>query len=485
MRRFSGILLMLVLGFSPAMANENPHPWWQGVLWYVPNRVMDLMDVFRLRAKVGPGLEVGARFTNAFAFYGGESKTFYVGLPGPRQQKVVPPMLGYEQKRGIVLAGLDATDDMPNPPHYEFSEIGVSGHLLFVGVDAGVSLTEFRDFLAGIVGVDLQGDDFPRSEKPPPLAGGGVLSPLADDPYFPIQPKPEEFSSIHERLDYLQANVPICLQRNLSSLDRSLTDPENIHHEQPPITGLRLELYFESISGPEGSISIDPKIKINIELPNLENQMSLFIQSSYDDDLPGTDIPQRSDKGWSVGADRQLDKLNISTEVGVHTKWPPELFARTSWRPQWNWDEWNFRFEYRLFWENEDGFGMYSSFQGYHWLGQQDKWLFRNLTAGKYSESTLGFEWQQTLNFGNVLRLKDEMRRRKNVGVNDILDGYSFNVSGFGKDEVMTKYKSNFIYRTCIYKDFVVLQFEPGLEWQNKHDWTTQYRMDMGLILLF
>ncbi|MGA0369943.1 MAG: hypothetical protein ACO3N7_10905 [Kiritimatiellia bacterium] len=485
MRRIPAFSLAVFLMVAPAFAEDNPSPWWEGVLWYVPNRVMDLMDVFRLRVKVGPGLDLGVRVTDAFSFYGGTSKTIYAGFPGPRHQPVFPPVFGYEQKQGMVLIGLDASDDMPNPPQYEFSEIGVTAHFFMVGVDAGVSFAEMQDFVAGIFGIDLRGDDFPRSVKPPPLSGGGVLRPLPFDSRFPVDPKPEHFGGFYERLDYLEANVPLLLQGYLCELDRSLTDPDLIYHNQPPVNNLRLSLFFEGISGPDGSVNMDPDIKLKIDLPNFENQLSLFVQSSYDDDLPGTDIPQRDDKGWSVGARRQLDKLNISADIGVHTKWPPELFLRTSWRPHWEWGDWKMGFEQRIFWENEDGFGLYSALHGFHWVGKRDRWLFRSQLAGKFSEDTQGYEWQQTFNYGKVIRLKDETRRRKNVGIHDILDGYAFNGYIFGQDEQMAKYRSTFAMRQSIYRDFIVLQIEPGLEWRNENDWTTQYRVDAGISLLF
>ena len=34
-------------------------------LWYIPNRISDLLDIVRARLRLGPGLEVGARFTDA------------------------------------------------------------------------------------------------------------------------------------------------------------------------------------------------------------------------------------------------------------------------------------------------------------------------------------------------------------------------------------------------------------------------------------
>lgn len=53
-------------------------------LWYIPNRILDILDIFRFRLSVGPGLGAGVRVTDYAAFYGGTQKSAYTGLPGPR-----------------------------------------------------------------------------------------------------------------------------------------------------------------------------------------------------------------------------------------------------------------------------------------------------------------------------------------------------------------------------------------------------------------
>ena len=45
--------------------------WGHRLLYYLPNRILDLTDILRLRARVGPGLAVSARATENVSFYGG------------------------------------------------------------------------------------------------------------------------------------------------------------------------------------------------------------------------------------------------------------------------------------------------------------------------------------------------------------------------------------------------------------------------------
>jgi len=486
------VLSLYCLLMSSAFANlevvASPpitQGWMSKTLWYVPNRVMDLLDVFRVRVKVGPGLAAGARFTDAFSFYGGSLDTVYVGLPGPRENPVIPPLLGREQAKGIVLVGVDATDIMTYPPGYDYSEIGLSAHILLVGADVGFSLAEFSDFFLGWFGRDWKQDDFPRSGNIESPSRGSVLNHIPVDPYFPMQLKPIVFPSFSSRLDYLQRNVPLRLQGHMQSLDLNLSDPSEKFHLQPPVTDFRLSIFYEMISGPNGSMTVDPNLKLKVDLPNLEKKFSLFLQSSYDDDLPGISQSQRDDKGWSVGARRQLKQWNFSTEIGIHTKWEPELFLRLTWSPYWNWNEWFFGFKQRGFWENEDGFGSLTELNGYHWAGNRQKWIFRTQTAGKFSESTVGFEWQQTFVLGHLTSLRDEKKRLENISIGDCLNGYGFKTSVFGRDRDTWVYKSTVVFRRSLYKDFAVLEIEPGLEWRDENTWTTQYRIDAGVILFF
>lgn len=467
---------------SPELPEEPT--WAEKLVWYLPNRVLDFMDIFRIRAKVGPGLAAGARFSDAFSFYGGAASSAYAGLPGPRNQALWPRILGRQNERGMVLMGVDATDVTIFPPDYEYSEIGLSAHLLLLGLDLGVSPSEFFDFIAGWFGADVRGDDYPKFRTVPP-APGSLLNPDRVGLIYPLAPRPDQFEGLPARLDYLQENVPVRLRGQMHFLDANLSGEEAPVYQQPPVTDFRLELFYDHVSGPDGSMNLDPKLKINVELPNFEKKLNVFVQSSYDDELPGVDQAEREDKGWSVGFGRQMEKWHISTDIGIHTKWEPELFLRLSWRPQWNWDEWFFGFEQRIFWENEDQFGSLTSLNSYIWLGEQNRWVFRTLTAGRITEVSRGLEWQQTFGIGRPTALRDEGKRGKNLSINDALAGYGAKLSIFAEDENITTYRGTLIFRRRLYEDFVVLEMEPGLEWRDEHDWTTQYRFSTGIVFFF
>src|SRR5262245_39031928 len=48
---------------QPAEEPEPEYSFGHKLLWYIPNRISDVLDIVRARVRVGPGLEVGARVT--------------------------------------------------------------------------------------------------------------------------------------------------------------------------------------------------------------------------------------------------------------------------------------------------------------------------------------------------------------------------------------------------------------------------------------
>lgn len=129
------------------------------ILWYIPNRVIDMVDIFRFRVRVGPGLSGNLRVTNLANIYGGRYHTAFIGLPGPRMGPELRYPAGLEQERGLLFMGVDATDDLLYEPGYSPTECVVGAQLLCTGVEFGVDPVELGDFFCGFVLVDPRRDD--------------------------------------------------------------------------------------------------------------------------------------------------------------------------------------------------------------------------------------------------------------------------------------------------------------------------------------
>jgi hypothetical protein len=129
------------------------------ILFYVPNRVFDVLDIVRLRARVGPGVAARVRATEGLDVGLGSYAAVFAGLPGPREEVELPLPLGFESYAGIEV-GADAAVSSPNDPEYTETEFGVSIQALLAGVDIGVDPIEVVDVVTGLALIDLRGDDF-------------------------------------------------------------------------------------------------------------------------------------------------------------------------------------------------------------------------------------------------------------------------------------------------------------------------------------
>jgi len=128
-------------------------------LWYIPNRISDLFDIVRARLRLGPGLAVGARFTDAAIWNAGGYSSVFIGIPGPRRARVFNWPVGVETMRGDVFPPFDGSVWGGDGPTYGQLEIGLGTQLLIVGADLGVDVYELVDFVTGIVTIDPIGDD--------------------------------------------------------------------------------------------------------------------------------------------------------------------------------------------------------------------------------------------------------------------------------------------------------------------------------------
>ena len=139
--------------------DEPEHGVGHKLLFYIPNRFLDLIDCFRARVRVGPGLSCSFSMTQRGAFFAGKYNTVYAGLPGPRApEKFVSPV-GREKQKGIILMGVDATDDTDYPPRHAPVEIQIGAQALIIGADVGIDFWEIGDFFTGLVLIDLRKDD--------------------------------------------------------------------------------------------------------------------------------------------------------------------------------------------------------------------------------------------------------------------------------------------------------------------------------------
>ena len=155
-------LALSLAGPAPAAEDEGAKERTAGhkVLFWIPNRVLDLLDVVRLRGRVGPGVAVSVRATENVDAYLGAYATVYVGLPGPRNRRIPKLPLGIESRIGAEVSRADlSTGFWIFDPDYSTTEFGLGAQVLLLGADIGFDPMEFVDLLGGIVLQDPREDD--------------------------------------------------------------------------------------------------------------------------------------------------------------------------------------------------------------------------------------------------------------------------------------------------------------------------------------
>lgn len=138
---------------------ETKHGFGHKLLFYIPNRVLDVFDFVRLRLRVGPGIAVGVRVTKPISVFVGGYASVFVGLPGPRMAPVVKFPVGIENYSGIGVSLADATTKGKHGPGYSPTEIGAGFQLILFGLDFGLDPIEVLDLATGFIFIDIRGDD--------------------------------------------------------------------------------------------------------------------------------------------------------------------------------------------------------------------------------------------------------------------------------------------------------------------------------------
>lgn len=130
------------------------------ILW-IPNRVFDVLDLVRFRVRVGPGVSVDARVTEAADVSLGAHATLYVGLHGPRNDPQIPWPIGLETFAGAEVSVVGpSTEESRFGPQYGPLETGAGFQAGIIGIDIGVEPYDAFDLLAGIFLFDPKGDDY-------------------------------------------------------------------------------------------------------------------------------------------------------------------------------------------------------------------------------------------------------------------------------------------------------------------------------------
>lgn len=131
---------------------KEESPWWRAVLLWIPNRVLDVVDIFRLDAGVGLSYGAVARISR-YGQVGYRSMSPWSVRVGDFG-RTAPVLLERSNEFGIGPGYVESKDRKVCP-----GEVGVGADVVLIGAYGGVCVEELLDFAAGLFFLDILGDD--------------------------------------------------------------------------------------------------------------------------------------------------------------------------------------------------------------------------------------------------------------------------------------------------------------------------------------
>jgi hypothetical protein len=298
--------------------------------------------------------------------------------------------------------------------------------------------------------------------------------------------KPEVFGSWGERLDYIHHNFHYQVHDAVDRIDTYFAEDAS-QPARPPPSKLRLGLYAEFEIDAGVRLALDPDYDLEVELPNLEQRWNIIVTGRDVDELPGTN-PTERDAGANVGIQKPLDRLHVKVGAGVKLKWLPEGFAEAKWSPLWRAGAWRFRPQLKGYYQTDDGLGSIESLTVFRWFGARQRGFLRSVTAGRWTENTEGYEWEQSLALGYVPQLLQSKHRDQNISAHDTARavGVRYSILGHKDSEaIVDRHRVTLAFRFPLYKNFIYGEVLPELDFENVNDWDPVQKIRLGVDMLF
>jgi hypothetical protein len=229
------------------------------------------------------------------------------------------------------------------------------------------------------------------------------------------------------------------------------------------------ELYIELTEEGSPGIKVNPSLSGDLYLPNLEERFHVFIDNISPDEMPDSDPMQRK-TDFYAGARKVFDvsKWPIDASAGIKWRWPPVLFGELDIKKKFTPESWLFYPKQSFYWFSDDGFGTKFSYTMDKWIGKQ--WVNRSVSALKWSETTKGIEWSQSLTTG-YLAERDSEDILRGIGARLVIAGHK---SGSG---IIDRYRTEILSRVPLYKKWILVSITPRVEWANVDNWDSKFSL--------
>lgn len=228
----------------------------------------------------------------------------------------------------------------------------------------------------------------------------------------------------------------------------------------------------------------DVEFSASVRLPGLRDRFRLVLDSDDLQQYPDSGVEERSERPRV--ALRRVGRW-LDADVGVRTNVPPILFVRSTMRWTGYTDpvEWNF--SQRFFYETEEGFGEITSLSQHCWLA--DRWMLGHSTSARWTEQTVGLEWQDSFSLMWVTGLMEEDKHGRYLGTRDLSHGLGLRTQirgGYNGTHTMNSYRVGMVYRCPMFRrDYLYLEILPEVTWAAEKDWEPEYTLRVGIDILF
>lgn len=281
-------------------------------------------------------------------------------------------------------------------------------------------------------------------------------------------------------LDRLHDGLFLSVQGQITKADTMfLKDKESAI--ETPFSTFEISIYAELEQGDDDfEFAIDPKLDINLDVPNLEQSLKLFINTTPLGSLPGVD-PVDEERALRIGLkstisppESWLPKASVS--IGVDGDWPPDPYAQFEIKKYINLGSLRI-YPKQSFWINtSDRLSEQSTLRTTYWLAKN--MVSSVWTSIKYTQDNGYFNWEQSQSVIYCLNRYDMMTTTK-------MHYCQLKFSMFGDNSVMKEYRLTAQYKFPIYKDWIFLEVTPELKYEKENDWEGIRVIRFGISALF
>jgi hypothetical protein len=379
-----------------------------------------------------------------------------------------------------------------------FTACGKKNNAIFIGVFTCLT----AGWMLPLIAQDLPTDDEKQAEPKLPLEivkdAAPETIPAAENTGVLIR---DEVIPDRNWIDATHSWLYSTSQDTVVWLDTLLLEEEDVPVPTPP-PRFRIGLFTQVELKPEGTTRVVPvaDFDIDVDLPNLESRLKLFISTRDPTALPGDD-PLDTETDLRVGASRSYFE-NWKTSAGIKAKWVPEPFVYVQWSPEISLGEtWTMVPQIRPFWESEDGFGGITSAVFNRWkkrtifrqtfslkwsqkLEEEDADRAADEESPQFGDDGNGTRWDSTTIWGYVPLLLDERDYGRRVGGSDVAKGTGLKLRVSGNEIKTLETRLSLFNKGPVRKDFLYYILGPEVIWQDDQDWKEEYSIKFGFEML-